>query len=49
MAKKATRAIPISTNSIVPVTGELRKRLPKTSQNVSTARKNNTKPEAVAE
>ena len=49
IAKKATKAIPISTNSIVPVTGEFRKRLPKTSQKVNTARKSNTRPDAVAE
>ena len=49
MAKNATKAIPISTSSIVPVTGELKKRLPKTSQKVNIARNNKTIPEAVAE
>ena len=49
IAKNATRAMPISTNSIVPVTGEFKNRLPKTSQKVNTARKSKTKPDAVAE
>jgi len=37
--------MPISTSSIVPVTGEFKKRLPKTSQKVNTANKNNIIPE----
>ena len=49
IAKKATKAIPISTNSIVPVTGEFKKRLPNTSQKVNTAKKNKIRPEAIAE
>ena len=49
IARNATNAIPISTNSIVPVTGEFKKRLPKTSQKVNTANKNNIIPEAIAE
>tara|TARA_B100000131_G_C17910419_1_gene530110 strand:+ start:72 stop:383 length:312 start_codon:yes stop_codon:yes gene_type:complete len=49
IAKKATNAIPISTNSIVPVTGELKKRLPKTSQKVNNANAKRIKPEAIAE
>ena len=49
MAKKATRAIPTSTISIVPITGEFRNRLPKTSQNVNTAKKNKTIQAPIAE
>ena len=49
IARNATKAIPISTSSIVPVTGEFKKRLPKTSQKVNTANKNNIMPEAIAE
>ena len=37
IAKKATRAIPNSTISIVPATGELKNLLPKTSQKVNIA------------
>ena len=40
IARKATSAIPNSTISIVPATGELRKRLPNTSQKVSIANEN---------
>ena len=49
IAKKATKAIPISTNSIVPVTGEFRNLLPKTSQKVSIAKDNNINPDIIAE
>ena len=49
IAKNATRAMPISTNSIVPVTGEFKNLLPKTSQKVNTAKKSKTEPDAVAE
>ena len=49
IAKKATNAMPNSTNSIVPVTGELRNRLPNTSQKVKIARDNNIKPEIIAD
>ena len=49
IARKATNAIPISTNSIVPAIGEFKNRLPNTSQKVNTANKNKTIPEALAE
>ena len=49
IARNATKAIPISTNSIVPVTGEFKNRLPNTSQKVNTANKNKIRPEAIAE
>ena len=49
IAKNATSAIPNSTNSIVPVTGELRNLLPNTSQKVNTAKDNNINPEIIAE
>ena len=49
IARNATKAMPISTSSIVPVTGEFKNRLPKTSQKVNTAKKSKTKPDAVAE
>ena len=49
IAKKATNAMPNSTNSIVPVTGELRNRLPNTSQKVNIASDNNIKPEIIAD
>ena len=39
IARKATKAIPISTNSIVPVTGEFKNLRPKTSQKVNTDNK----------
>ena len=48
MARNATKAIPNSTISIVPATGEFKKRLPKTSQKVNIARKNKIKPDAIA-
>tara|TARA_B100000029_G_C17232388_1_gene835843 strand:+ start:186 stop:419 length:234 start_codon:yes stop_codon:yes gene_type:complete len=48
IARKATNAIPNSTISIVPATGELRKRLPKTSQKVSIAKENKINPDAIA-
>ena len=48
MAKKATRAMPNSTISIVPATGELKNLLPKTSQKVNIASENKTKPDAMA-
>ena len=49
IAKKATRAIPISTNSIVPVTGEFKNLRPNTSQNVKIDKNKSIKPEAIAE
>ena len=49
IAKNATKAIPNSTNSIVPVTGEFRNLLPKTSQKVSIAKDNNINPDIIAE
>ena len=49
IAKNATSAIPNSTNSIVPVTGELRNLLPNTSQKVNTAKDNNINPKIIAE
>ena len=49
IAKKATKAIPNSTNSIVPVTGEFKNLLPKTSQKVSIAKDNNINPDIIAE
>jgi hypothetical protein len=49
IAKKATKAIPISTNSIVPVTGELKNLRPKTSQKVNTDNNKSIIPEAIAE
>ena len=49
IAKKATRAIPISTNSIVPVTGEFKNLRPNTSQKVNTDNSKSIKPEAMAE
>ena len=48
IAKNATKAIPNSTNSIVPVTGEFRNLLPKTSQKVSIAKDNNINPSEVS-
>ena len=48
MAKKATKAIPNSTISIVPATGEFKKRLPNTSQKVNIARENKIEPDAIA-
>ena len=48
IARNATKAIPNSTISIVPATGEFKKRLPNTSQKVNIARKNKIKPEAIA-
>ena len=49
IAKKATKAIPISTNSIVPVTGEFKNLRPNTSQKVSIDKNKSIKPEAIAE
>ena len=48
MARNATNAIPNSTISIVPATGELKKRLPNTSQKVNIARENKIVPDAIA-
>ena len=48
IAKKATKAIPNSTISIVPATGEFKKRLPNTSQKVNIARENKIVPDAIA-
>ena len=49
IARKATKAIPISTNSIVPVTGEFKNLRPKTSQKVNTDNNKSIIPEAIAE
>ena len=49
IAKNATKAIPISTNSIVPVTGEFKNLRPNTSQKVSIDKNKSIKPEAIAE
>ena len=49
IAKKATNAIPNSTNSIVPVTGEFKNLRPNTSQKVSIDKNKSIKPEAIAE
>ena len=49
IAKKATKAIPISTNSIVPVTGEFKNLRPNTSQKVNTDNSKSIKPDAIAE
>ena len=49
IAKKATNAIPNSTNSIVPVTGEFSNHLPKTSQKVNIAKDNKINPDIIAE
>ena len=49
IAKKATKAMPISTNSIVPVTGEFKNLRPNTSQKVNTDKSKSIKPEAIAE
>ena len=43
-----TNAIPNSTISIVPATGEFKKRLPKTSQKVSIAKENKISPDIIA-
>ena len=48
IARNATKAIPNSTSSIVPATGEFKKRLPNTSQKVNIASENKTKPDAIA-
>ena len=48
IARNATKAMPISTSSIVPVTGEFKKRLPKTSQKVSIAKENKISPDIIA-
>ena len=49
IARKATKAIPISTSYIVPVTGEFKNLLPKTSQKVNIDRNKSIKPDAIAE
>ena len=48
IARNATNAIPNSTISIVPATGEFKKRLPKTSQKVSIAKENKISPDIIA-
>jgi len=49
IARNATIAMPISTSSIVPVTGEFKNLRPKTSQNVKTDNNKSIIPEAIAE
>ena len=49
IARKATKAIPISTISIVPVTGEFKNLRPKTSQKVNIDNNKSIIPEAIAE